>query len=495
MKINNRYLIETDSGYQEFLGVQESIKTGLIIEHENGTINCTEKHSILIDKKLNIFKYADELNVNDFIENSKITKITKETSNKKYYDPINVKGNHTYISENVTHHNCAVIDEAAWINSNRYTEFIDAFLPSQSSLAWKKNIILSTPNGINEFYNLVQGASPDYLEESTGRKFPGENHNGYTLFKTHWEDVPRYDNKGNLLTPADFKDKIMKKHGPIYWNQNYGLEFLGSSFTLISSDRLKQMHPKECEEIRDGKLNIYHYPEEKHRYIMTVDASKDGSDNFAVQIVDITDFKFKQVAAAKLQVDYLLMPEFLNEWCEFYNNPYLIIENNEGAGQSIADQMKNDYEYENLHYDKDVGRNKRKKYPGFRTTTKSRKQILQTLKLFIENGNLDVVDNDTIKEFFRFILINNKYQADQGAHDDMIMSLALVFVPFVNSKNFEDMKLLIKHLYLDCDIPDAEKVNFGEMMTIGSFDDGSDEDYMNMQNDVDHYNYDDNGFM
>lgn len=261
---------------------------------------------------------------------------------------------------------------------------------------------------------------------------------------------------------------------------NHNCQFLGSSHTLISADRLRRMQSQDVEEIRDGKLRIYEYPIPKNQYIMTVDSAKDGADFFAVQIINITDFNFKQVATARLQIDYLLMPEFINEWCEMYNNPYLIIENNEGAGQSIADQMKNDYEYENLHYDKDVGRNKKKKYPGFRTTSKTRKLILQTLKLFIENDKLTVVDSDTIKEFFQFILINNKFQADEGAHDDMVMSLAMAFVPFCNSKNFDSMKSLVKNLY-NHELSDIEKVNFVELMSVGAFDDGTDDDFLEPQ--------------
>ena len=72
---------------------------------------------------------------------------------------------------------------------------------------------------------------------------------------------------------------------------------------------------------------------------MTVDAAKDGKDAFAVQIIDTTNFMFEQVACSNLQIDYLRMPAFIYEWAEYYNFPYLIIENNEGAGQSIADQM------------------------------------------------------------------------------------------------------------------------------------------------------------
>lgn len=368
----------------------------------------------------------------------------------------------------------AVIDETAFIRPTVWLEFIDAFLPSQAALSWKKNIILSTPKGMNHFYDLVKGASPHYDTDGSGVKISGETHNGYTLFKVDWKDVPRYDSKGNRLEPEDFMKKIIDKHGILYFKQNFECSFLGSSATLISSEKLSEMNSLIPEEIRDGKLKIYHHPEKGRKYICTVDPSKDGKDAFAVQIVDITNFHFKQVASAQLQIDYLLMPEYINEWCEYYNNPYLIIENNEGAGQSIADQMRNDYEYENLHYDKDSTSNKRKKYPGFRTTPKSRKQIIQTLKLFIENGKLDIFDSPTINEFFTFLLINNKYQADDGCHDDMIMSLALTFVPFINSKNFEDMKVIVNNLY-NIDLPESEKVDFTDLLMIGSFDDGTDE--------------------
>jgi hypothetical protein len=351
-----------------------------------------------------------------------------------------------------------VVDEAAFIRPSVWEEFSDSIFPSQSGLAWKKNIILSTAKGMNHFYQMVKGAR--------------EKTNGFHIHEVDWKDVPRFNPNGSQMTNEEFMTKVVDKHGIIYFNQNYANEFLGSSHTLISAQKLSLMSHGEIHEIRDGKLNIYHYPQEGHKYIMTVDASKDGKDAFAVQIIDCTDFRFVQAATAKLQVDYLLMPDFIHEWAEYYNNPYLVIENNEGAGQSVADQLYQSYEYENLHFDKDVGRNRRKKYPGFRTTTKTRKMMLQTMKLFIENDKLEINDKSTINEFFQFILVNNKFQADEGAMDDMIMALAMVFVPFCNSKNFEDMRVLVNNLYHSDTLEDAEKVDYGDMLTIGSFDDG-----------------------
>lgn len=366
-----------------------------------------------------------------------------------------------------------IIDENAFLKPTVWEAFSDSIFPAQSGLSWKKNISISTANGMNFFYNLVKGAR--------------DGTNGYKIFEVDWKDVPRYDTDGSIMNPEKFKDKIVKKHGIIYFEQNYGNSFLGSSHTLVDAKSLESFISKEPLEIRDGKLKIYKHPEKGHQYICSVDAAKDGIDDFAVQIIDITGFKFEQVAAAQLQIDYLLMPEYINDWCQYYNHPYLIIENNEGAGASIADQMYLTYEYENLHFDKDNATKKKKKYPGFRTTTKTRKLILQTLKLFIDNNNLIIHDKKTINQFYTFILLNNKYQADENCKDDAIMSLAITFAPFCNSKNFEDMKGLVDRLYSTEDTVEDSK-DFIEYLTVGSFDDGTAEEISHSQ-DYNNYGY------
>lgn len=371
-----------------------------------------------------------------------------------------------------------VVDECAFIKPTVWEEFSDSIFPSQSGLAWKKNIILSTANGMNHFYDMVKGARA--------------NTNGMNIFEVDWRDVPRYRPDGTQMEPEEFKKKIIAKHGDVYFEQNYGNNFMGSSHTLVSASKLNSLIHDEPEEIRDGKLKVYQKPIKGNKYIMTVDAAKDGLDSFAVQVIDITTFHFKQVATAQLQIDYLLMPEFIYDWCQYYNNPYLIIENNEGAGQSIADQLYQSYEYANMHFDTRTDgastslAKARKKYPGFRTTIKTRKQILATLRLFLENDKLDVVDKSTIQEFYTFILVNGKYQADDGYHDDMIMSLAMVFAPFMSYKNFEDMGEAVKALYSE---EDAE-TNITDHLAIGDFDDGTDEEYLSdSSNGFDDYDY------
>jgi len=112
-----------------------------------------------------------------------------------------------------------VVDEAAWINTNRWDEFTDSIFPSQSSLAWKKNILLSTANGQNHFCDIVEGANDD---ES----------NGYTPAHVDWKEVPRFNADGSVMSTDVFKDAIVKKHGVVHFNQNYGCVSASSTINI-----------------------------------------------------------------------------------------------------------------------------------------------------------------------------------------------------------------------------------------------------------------------
>ena len=399
-----------------------------------------------------------------------------------------------------------VVDECAFIPASKYDAFADSVYPSQSSKAWKKNILLSTANGLNHFYQIVKKAKEpkkpdlhitkeklDKIPKETIKSVTEENNlynveyntssNGFTLYEVDWRDVPRYDKDGNVLDPETFKQQVIDKYGEVYFNQNYANSFIGSSYTLINAESLSKFTSTDPILKKDNMLDVFKEPQKKHSYILSVDTAKDGQDFFSVHVVDITKFPFEQVASCNIQTDYFLMPEYLDDWGKWYNNAYMIIENNDGSGQSVADMMKNDYEYENLHYDTTYDavkrRNVKKKYPGFRNTPRTRKLVLDTLKLFIENGNLIVNDFHTIDQFYTFILVNGKYQADDGCHDDLVMALAISFAPFCNTKNFSEMKTIIKNFY---DNSKQSNEDFSSNMIYGRFDDFSDSSFENLDN-------------
>ncbi len=389
--------------------------------------------------------------------------------------------------------NVVVVDEAAYVAATKWESFVDSVLPSQSSLAWKKTIFISTPNGLNHFYSMVKDSKKRKVIENVQESEIAEikkketvldtvknkygtfdvqidkPSNDMELITVDWREVPRYDRKGNLIDPETFKQQVIDRQGLQYFLQAYACEFLGSSHTLISGDVLKEIEsvkPKDRIFVQGTEefVKIYEEPLENHKYILSVDPAKDGRDYFALHMIDVTKFPFKQVASGRLQIDYLLMPNFLYDFANSYNTAFTIIENNEGAGQSIADTLKRDFEYENLYYDRSG--NKFKTYPGFRTTPKSRAQLLETLKLLIENKKLEICDSDTILELQRFILVKKKFQAEEGFHDDLVMSLAIGFCLFNDIQNFEDFKEVTKSIYSESD------TDFADCITIGNFDDG-----------------------
>ena len=494
-----------------------------------------------------------------------------------------------------------VIDECAFIRSNVWKEMEDSVFPSQSALGWKKNIIISTPNGVNHFKKIVDGAK--------------NKTNGFKYHFVNWRDVPRYDSKGNILTPEQFKEKTIKKHGEKFFLQNYACveynskinifdtlnnkeleisigdfynsefssnrfkvltsegfsdfegirktkadktlkitlednnqievsenhifiiqsknikantlkigdylevknnvlkrilnievkneqkdvfdiietknhsyfannilnhncSFLGSSLTLPSAETLDKLSnsTKEPEYLRDSRLKIYKEPQKDHIYFLAVDPAKSGEDAFAVQIVDLTSKPFEQVATAQLfKCNFQKMPVFIVEWGEIYNNAFIIVENNEGAGTYISSVLKLSYDYPNLFYEKKKGKIADLE-PGFRTTQKTRPQILDILKSFLDNEILILHDAETVSELSTFILKNDKYQADDGCHDDLVMSLALIFAPFCDIKNFDDIEWVISYLY-DPEKACKDTSKFYEHFVIGNFDSFDDDSY------------------
>ena len=341
--------------------------------------------------------------------------------------------------------NILYCDEVAYLDKNLWEEMLDSIIPTMSSLEFKQLIYTSTPNGVNHWEEIVRRAR--------------EGSNGMTLIENDWKEVPHYDKNGNLMSPEEYKEMVVKKYGMKLFLQTEECEFLGSSNTLISGNALEKILRKVTENesniIYDTGfkgLQLLEYPKKGHLYIVGVDTSKDGLDEFSINIVDITQFPFRQVGVANIQTDYLVMPEYLDELGRMYNSALIVIENNEGSGQSIADALFNIYEYENLYRDKNTdGRPGFKRYPGFRTTTKSRPLILSMLKTFIEEDKLEVNFEDTLKQFYVFTKQKGKYQAEPGYRDDNILSLAMIFAPFMENKSFDDYELFVKSVKAELD--------------------------------------------
>ena len=75
---------------------------------------------------------------------------------------------------------------------------------------------------------------------------------------------------------------------------------------------------------------------------------------------------------------------------------------------------------------------------GLRTSKQIKRIGCATLKDLIEQDQLIVPDFNTIKELTTFALQNNTYQAEEGAHDDLAMTL-VIFGWLVQQRYFKEM--------------------------------------------------------
>lgn len=323
-----------------------------------------------------------------------------------------------------------LLDEVAFIGSDMFQEISDSLFPSQDALAQKQKILISTPNGMNHWYHIIEGARKGI--------------NGYEYFSNDWREVPRYNKDGSVMDTEVFKQEIIKKNGQQFFAQNYALEFLGSSKTLISPYALKTLIPLEDSKILYNslfdKLRIFEEVKKNHSYVIGVDPKKEGVDKLAIQVLDVTNLPFKQVASYNYNLSYLSAPAKIFDLANYYNTAYVVIENN--IDNSIVDTLYYQYDYEGEIY-----KDENKKILGFRTTIKTKKVLLSLLKKLIEEGKLIINDKETISEFFTFEeKKNGTFSAAEGLHDDLVMALMIALAPFINIKHFDDFKGFLEFL-------------------------------------------------
>lgn len=303
------------------------------------------------------------------------------------------------------------LDEVAFIDG--YDEFFASVYPTISSGESTKLLMTSTPNGLNHFWKTCKGA-----EEGT---------NGYQFVKVMWYDVPGRDEKWRQETIAALD------HDEEKFAQEYACEFQGSSGTLISGQKLKELSHSNPIAQAQG-LYQYEKPIANHIYSIIVDVSRGkGLDYSAFSVIDITQMPYKQVCTFKDNfigpVDYAAT---IYRVSKMYNEAYALIEIND-IGSQVSDVLFMDYGYENVIFTENGGRNGKRVSGGFGKnvdrgirTTKSVKSVgCSILKMLIEQNQLIIPDFGTIQELSRFSKRGNSYEAESGSHDDLVMTLVL----------------------------------------------------------------------
>lgn len=77
--------------------------------------------------------------------------------------------------------NIVVVDETAFIRPTVWDEFADAIFPSQSGLAFKKTILISTASGLNHFFRYIDGARNKRIINNVNKNDLVQLENGDTI--------------------------------------------------------------------------------------------------------------------------------------------------------------------------------------------------------------------------------------------------------------------------------------------------------------------------
>ena len=320
--------------------------------------------------------------------------------------------------------NLLFIDEAAHIEN--WEEFFTSVYPTISSGTESKIILVSTPNGLNHFYNT-------WINAKEGR-------NGYNPILVNWQAVPGRNEKWRQETLAGMNFDLEK------FDQEMNCEFLGSSGTLISGWKLKELVPQTAITQKDG-MTQYVQPLEKHVYVIVCDVSRGkGLDYSAFQVIDVSKMPYDQVCVYRnngiTPIDYA---DIIHRTAKAYNNAAVLVEIND-IGEQVSHSLHYDFGYENILFTENSGRAGKQVTAGFsgRTadkgirTTKIVKSIgCSLVKLLIEQNQLIINDYHTINELSTFSKKGNSYEAEAGKHDDLVMCLVL-FAWLSDQQYFKD---------------------------------------------------------
>lgn len=326
--------------------------------------------------------------------------------------------------------NCVFLDEFAFVPGNIAHEFFNSVYPVISSGKSTKIIIVSTPNGMNLFYKLWMDA--------IGKK------NGYKPFEIHWSMVPGRDEK--------WKEETIRNTSLEQFRQEFECEFLGSTNTLISGQKLAQMVYKDPTSEHDN-VKIYEHPikedgekQKDHLYAICVDVSEGKNlDASAFSVFDISVLPYKQVATYRSSsIHPVLFPTIIYNAARLYNDAYVLVEINNTP--QIAEILHAELEYENL-WKVFTGNKKPQQLSagfargvqlGLKMSPQVKRIGCSNLKMLIEGDKLQINDFDTISEMTTFVQDKNSFAAEEGANDDLVMTTVL-FAWATTQKYFKDI--------------------------------------------------------
>lgn len=328
--------------------------------------------------------------------------------------------------------NMLYVDETAIIPNNVADAFFTSVYPTISAGTTTKILLSSTPLGYNHFW-----------------KFWHDSVHGYNDFVNlfiPYTEIPGRDEK--------WAEEQRRQLGELKYTQEVLCSFLGSSLTLIAPDVISRLSPTPYVYTKDC-LDVIEEPIKGNTYVLIADTAKGvGGDYSAFSIIDVTVAPYKQIAKYRNnKISPMLFPSIIYKVATAYNNAHVLLEIN--SSEQVSTILYTELEYENMLFVQRStngqmvtgGFGKGKTQFGVNTDKKVKRIGCSTIKSLIEENKLLVMDADTIAEISTFIEVKGSYAADEGYHDDLMMTLVLfgwlTTNPFFKDLNDVNMRELM----------------------------------------------------
>jgi hypothetical protein len=309
-----------------------------------------------------------------------------------------------------------IIDEAAFIDSIE-----EIWLSAQQTLSTGgKAIILSTPNGVGNFFHKTWVSSE-------------EGQSKFNTINLPWHLHPERN--------QEWRDEQTKLLGIRGAAQECDCDFSTTGHTVLDVEILKIYKNKGFKDPLEKRWQeqsfwIWKYPDYNCNYLICADVARgDGGDKSAFHVLNLESLE--QVAEYKGCVDTKTYGNLLVSAAQEYNNAILVVENN-NVGWATLQQII-DLQYPNTFYSSNdlqyidlqrtisnkINKEERDLKPGFTTTTKTRPLIISKLESYFREQSVIINSIRLYEELSVFIWNGSKAEAMTGYNDDLVTSLGM----------------------------------------------------------------------
>jgi hypothetical protein len=349
-------------------------------------------------------------------------------------------------------------DEFAHIHPNFLESFYRSIYPTLSSSTISRMIISSTPNGMNLFYNIYQGA----LTKS----------NAFNAIRVDWWEVPGRDEEWKKREIANLGNEEL-------FNQEYGNQFLASSRLLLSSQTLQLLN-KVCKPYKWVEIDDFlDFPDLGTHLKWHPDYDPTRRDAVNDQIVFVLDLgdgvgrDYSVINIFKMEPQSLVGIRGARDWNDessfFRLRQVGIFQSNSTSVDEVAKVLEilvySIFHHENCSVVLEINfkgniiveklSKNRNYYPelflhtkhsiandtmkiGVKLQKDNKESYSRELRSLIQQKRIIITEKKTVDELTAFGLNSQGRYESQTGHDDIAMT-CVDLVPFFSSTDFYEM--------------------------------------------------------